>query len=52
MNEERVKRWIIKANSDLKISKDEMITSGPCTEWNMFSFSAMRGKIFKSISCF
>ena len=32
MNEETVKKWIVKAENDLKIGKDEMLTDRPVTD--------------------
>jgi len=32
MNEKTVKKWIVKAENDLKIGKDEMLTDRPVTD--------------------
>jgi HEPN domain-containing protein len=32
MNRETIKKWILKAENDLKIAKDEMLTENPATD--------------------
>jgi len=32
MNREAIKKWILKAENDLKIAKDEMLTENPATD--------------------
>lgn len=48
MNEETVKNWIIKAENDLKIGKDEMLTKDPATDGICFHMQQCVEKYLKA----
>ncbi len=48
MNEETVKNWIIKAENDLKIGKDEMKTKNPVTDGICFHMQQCVEKYLKA----
>lgn len=48
MNEELVNRWIIKAEHDLKIAKDEIITNEPATDGVCFHAQQCAEKYLKA----
>lgn len=52
MNEERVKEWIIKAESDLKIGKDEFVTEEPATDGICFHMQQCMEKYLKAYLIF
>jgi len=52
MNEDAVKNWIIKANNDLKIGKDELITKEPVTDAMCFHMQQCVEKLLKAFLIF
>ena len=52
MNEETVKKWITKAESDLKIGKDEMLTDRPATDAVCFHMQQCVEKYLKAFLIF
>ena len=52
MNEETVRNWIAKAESDLKIGKDEMLTEGPATDAVCFHMQQCIEKYLKAYLIF
>lgn len=48
MNEDTVKNWIIKAENDLKIGKDEMATEKPATDGVCFHMQQCVEKYLKA----
>jgi len=52
MNEETVKKWITKAESDLKIGKDEMLTDRPATDAFCFHVQQCVEKYLKAFLIF
>jgi HEPN domain-containing protein len=48
MNEQRVKEWIRKAENDLKIGKDEMLTKEPATDAVAFHMQQCIEKYLKA----
>jgi len=47
MNEDAVRNWITKAESDLKIAKDEMVTDDPVTDMVCFHIQQFCEKYLK-----
>ena len=52
MNEETVKGWLIKADADLKIGKDEMQTDDPVTDMVCFHMQQCCEKYLKAFLIF
>ena len=52
MNEETVKGWLIKADADLKIGKDEMQTDDPVTDIVCFHMQQCCEKYLKAFLIF
>ncbi|MHB8282277.1 MAG: HEPN domain-containing protein [bacterium] len=52
MSAESVKHWIIKAENDLKIAKDEMITNEPATDAVCFHAQQCAEKYLKAYLVF
>ena len=52
MNEETVKGWLIKADADLKIGKDEMQTDDPVTDMVLFPYAAVLREVPEGVSDF
>ena len=52
MNEETVKGWLIKADADLKIGKDEMRTDDPVTDMVCFHMQQCCEKYLKAFLIF
>jgi HEPN domain-containing protein len=52
MNEKRVKEWILKAESDLKIGKDELLTENPATDAITFHMQQYVEKYLKAFLIF
>lgn len=42
MNEDIVKKWIIKAENDLKTGRDEQASVDACNRYGLLSHAAMR----------
>ncbi len=52
MNEETVKRWLIKAENDIKIGKDEFLTDSPATDAICFHMQQAVEKYLKAFLIF
>ena len=52
MNEKTVKKWIVKAENDLKIGKDEMLTDRPVTDAVCFHMQQCVEKYLKAFLIF
>ncbi len=52
MNEDTVRKWIAKAESDLKIGKDEMLTKNPATDAICFHMQQCVEKYLKAFLIF
>ncbi len=52
MNEQTVRNWILKANNDLKIAKDEIITTDPATDAVCFHAQQCSEKYLKAYLSF
>ena len=52
MNEDTVRKWILKAESDLKIAKDELITQDPATDAICFHAQQVVEKYLKAFLIF
>ena len=52
MNEDAVKNWILKAESDLKIGRDELTTEKPATDAVCFHMQQCTEKYIKSFLIF
>ena len=52
MNEDVVKKWILKAENDLKTGKDEQASSNPATDMVCFHMQQCVEKYLKAFSSF